>query len=204
MQTVGIALNAFLYTIMGRCTGIVFLDSTPFAVCHRKRITRHRVFDRIAERVKTPMGWFYRFKLHLIINYDDEIIAFSLTPCNMDDRKPLPSMSRRVVGDKSCLAHSRRDDSREVGIDLVNSIRRNMKPQLLCLYDKLMLRRWSIIKTINDHLKNISQIEHSRHRCAINFVVNLFTGFSAYCLRLNKPSVQHDPAEDQALPAFVS
>ena len=207
MQSMGLPLYVFLRISMGCCTGISFVDSTALAVCHNRRIGRHRVFDGFAQRGKTTMGWFYGFKLHLIINHGGELIAFALTPGNIDDRVPLPEMLRRVFGklfgDKGYLSQTLRDDLRDSGIDLITSIRRNMKPQLMPLYDKLMLRRRSIIETINDQLKNISQIEHSRHRSVNNFFVNLVAGLIAYCLRPNKPAVQLDPSEYQSLAAVV-
>ncbi|WP_430010451.1 IS982 family transposase, partial [Methylophaga lonarensis] len=150
MQSMGLPLYVFLRISMGRCTGISFIDSTPLAVCHNKRIKRHRVFDGFAERGKTSMGWFYGFKLHLMINHHGEIIAFALTPGNVDDRVPLPRMRQHVFGklfgDKGYLSQTLRDDLREVGVELITSIRRNMKPQLLPLYDKLLLKRRSIIE----------------------------------------------------------
>ena len=207
MESMGVPLYVFLRVSMGPCTGISFVDSTPLAVCHNRRIERHRVFEGFAARGKTTMGWFYGFKLHLIINHLGEIIAFDLTAGNVDDRTPIPSMIRRVFGklfgDKGYLSQPLRDDLREIGIDLITSIRRNMKPQILPLYDKLMLKRRSIIETINDQLKNISQIEHSRHRSVNNFFVNLMAGLIAYCRRPNKPSVHLDPAEYRSLAAFV-
>ncbi len=208
MQSMGLPLYVFLRLNMGCCTGISFIDSTSLAVCHNKRIKRHRVFDGFAERGKTTMGWFYGFKLHLIINHDGEIIAFTLTPGNVDDRAPLPNMIQPIFGklfaDKGYLAQPLRDELRRIGIDLITSLRRNMKPQLLPLYDKLMLKRRSIIETINDQLKNISQIEHSRHRSVNNFFVNLMAGLISYCFRLHKPSISLDPAEYQSLVASVS
>jgi hypothetical protein len=128
MQSMGVSLYVFLRISMGCCTGICFIDSTPLAVCHNKRIKRHRVFDGFAERGKTTMGWFYGFKLHLIINHDGEIIAFALTPGNSDDHAPLPNMIQhlfgKLFGDKGYLSQTLRDDLR------------NMKSQLLPLYDK--------------------------------------------------------------------
>ncbi|MEO1149150.1 MAG: IS982 family transposase [Cyanobacteria bacterium J06638_22] len=207
MQSMGLPLYIFLRVSMGRCTGISFVDSTSLAVCHNQRIQRHKVFDGFAKRGKTTMGWFYGFKLHLVINHEGEIIAFALTPGNVDDRAPLPNRIRSVFGklfgDKGYLSQPLRDELRDIGIDLITSIRRNMQPQLLPLYDKLMLKRRSIIETINDQLKNISQIEHSRHRSVNNFVVNLFAGLIAYCRRPNKPSVHLDPALYQSLVASV-
>jgi transposase len=206
MQQMGIPLYVFLRLSMGRCTGISFVDSTPLAVCHNRRIARHRVFDGWAARGKTTMGWFYGFKLHLIVNHEGEIIAFALTAGNIDDRVPVPELIQHVFGklfgDKGYLSQPLRDELRDIGIELITSIRRNMKPQLMPLYDKLMLKRRSIIETINDQLKNISQIEHSRHRSVNNFFVNLVAGLIAYCRRPYKPSVQLDPREYRSLAAI--
>jgi hypothetical protein len=106
------------------------------------------------------------------------------------------------LGDKGYLSQPLRDDLRDIGIELITSLRRNMKPQLMPLYDKLMLKRRSIIETINDQLKNISQIEHSRHRSVNNFFVNLIAGLIAYCRRPYKPSVQLDPRDYRSLAAI--
>lgn len=206
MQQMGIPLYVFLRLSMGRCTGISFVDSTPLAVCHNRRIARHRVFDGWAARGKTTMGWFYGFKLHLIVNHEGKIIAFALTAGNVDDRVPVPELIQQVFGklfgDKGYLSQPLRDELRDIGIELITSIRRNMKPQLMPLHDKLMLKRRSIIETINDQLKNISQIEHSRHRSVNNFFVNLVAGLIAYCRRPNKPSVQLNPKEYRSLAAL--
>jgi len=197
MQRVGVPLFVYLQLCMGRCTGISFVDSTPLRVCHNRRIGRHRVFAGWAARGKTTMGWFYGFKLHLVVNEQGELIGVRLTPGNVDDRQPVPGLAKRLfgklLGDKGYLSASLRDDLREQGVELITSLRRNMKPQLLPLQDKLWLRCRSIIETINDQLKNISQIEHSRHRSVDNFFVNLIAGLIAYCRRGKKPSVQLDP-----------
>jgi hypothetical protein len=207
MEQMGIPLYGFLRVSMGRCTGISFVDSTPLAVCHNRRIARHRVFDGWAARGKTTMGWFYGFKLHLIINHEGEIIAFALSAGNVDDRVPVPQLILHVFGklfgDKGYLSQPLRDELRHIGIELITSLRRNMKPQLMPLYDKLMLKRRSIIETINDQLKNISQIEHSRHRRVNNFFVNLVAGLIAYCRRPYKPSLQLDPKDYRSLAALI-
>jgi transposase len=160
---VGVLLYVFLTINLGHCTGISFVDSTPLAVCHNRRIARHRVFDGFAQRGKTSMGWFYGFKVHLVVNDLGEIIAFDLTPGNVDDRTPLPKLTRRVFGklfgDKGYLAQPLRDELRAVGVDLITSIRRNMKPQLLPLYDKLLLKRRSICEMFFNWSLMVSMIE---------------------------------------------
>ena len=199
MPQMGMPLYVFLCLSIGRCTGISFVDSTPLAVCHNRRIARHRVFDGWAARGKTTMGWFYGFKLHLIVNHAGEIIAFTLTAGNVDDRAPIPELIQHVFGklfgDKGYLSQPLRDELRDIGIELITSIRRNMTPQLMPLYDKLMLKRRSIIETINDQLKHISQIEHSRHRSFKNFFVNLLAGLIAYTHQPKKPALKFDPHE---------
>ena len=70
--------------------------------------------------------------------------------------------------------------------------RRNMKNKLMRRHDKLLSRKRSIIETINDQLKNISQIEHSRHRSPVNFCVNVLCGLIAYCHQPKKPNLHLD------------
>ena len=140
------------------------------------------------------MGWFYGFKLHLIVNERGELLSVKLTEGNVDDRKPLPDMCQSIIGkifgDKGYISQALHDELLENNLELITSIRKNMKPRLLTLIDKLLLRKRSVIETINDQLKNISQIEHSRHRSPINFAVNLLAGLIAYCKQPKKPSIK--------------
>ena len=142
------------------------------------------------------MDWFYGFKLHLVVNDRGEILDFRLTSGKEHDTTPLLDLAKRLFGklfgDKGYLSQSLRDTLWEQGVQLVTSIRKNMKPQLMELADKLLLRKRSIIETINDQLKNISQIEHSRHRSIDNFFVNLMAGLIAYSRRPQKPAIQGD------------
>ena len=203
MKRVGIPLWVYLRLSMGVCTGISFVDSTSLTVCHNRRIERHRVFDGWAQRGKTTMGWFFGFKLHLVINDVGELIAVHLTPGNVDDRRPLPTLFKRlfgkVFGDKGYLSQDLKDQFREQGIDLVTAIRQNMTPQLMALKDKLLLQRRFIIETVIGRLKHGCQIDHSRHRCMDNFMVNLLAGLIAYCKFDHKPTVQLASHEYQAL-----
>ncbi len=93
-----VPLTIYLLTQRGQCTGISFIDSTPISVCHNRRIRQHKVFNGLAARGKTSMGWFYGFKLHLVINEYGEILAFQLTPGNVDDRKPVPTLTKGLFG----------------------------------------------------------------------------------------------------------
>ena len=74
-----IPLCAYLVNCYGPGTGVSFIDSTPIAVCHNRRIASHRVFAGIAQRGKTSVGWFFGFKLHLVVNDRGELLACQLT-----------------------------------------------------------------------------------------------------------------------------
>lgn len=196
MSEIGLLLFAYLRSCLGRCSGISFVDSTSLAVCHNRRIQRHQVFDGFAQRGKSTMGWFFGFKLHLVVNDSGELLDVALTAGNVDDRQPIPDLVKHIFGklfgDKGYLSKPLREQLREQGVDLITTLRSNMKPQIMKLNDRLMLRKRSIIETINDQLKNISQIEHTRHRSVNNFVVNLIAGLIAYCHQPNKPAIQFD------------
>lgn len=206
MPNVLLALCAYLQSRYGDTTGIAFVDSTAISVCHNKRIERNKVFAGWAERGKTSMGWFYGFKLHLIVNELGELLAVQLTPGNMDDRKPLEQMTQKLYGklfgDKGYISQSLFETLFQRGLELITPIRKNMKNQLMHLTDKILLRKRSIIETINDQLKNISQIEHTRHRSQLNFAVNLMAGLIAYTHQPKKPSINlSDKLE--ALPVLI-
>jgi hypothetical protein len=198
-----IPLMVYLHNRKGNCTGISFVDSTPIKVCHNRRIKRHKVFAGLAARGKSSMGWFFGFKLHLVVNDQGELLAFQLTPGNVDDRKPVPSMSKNLFGklfaDRGYISQTLFQQLYDEGVVLITSIRKNMKNRLMLLEDKLMLRKRAIIETINDQLKNISQIEHSRHRSFANFIVNLLSGLIAYSFQTKKPSIRSSNPQIQPL-----
>lgn len=194
MPTIVVPLCAYLQTCFGTCTGISFIDSTALAVCHNRRIRQHKVFAGIAKRGKTSLGWFYGFKVPLVVNDRGELLGVQLTTGNTDDRKPVPALARRLYGklfgDKGYLSQALfRQLLSELGVQLITHRKRKMANQFVPLADKLLLRKRAIIESIFDQLKNISQIEHTRHRSPVNFVVNLLAGLVAYCHQPKKPSL---------------
>ena len=188
-------LYAFLTTIFGTSNGVNFIDSSPIRVCHMNRSSSHKVFKGIAKKGRSSIGWFFGFKIHLIINDRGEILSFVMTPGNVDDRAPVSQLVRnnvfgKLFGDRGFISAELFKKLLDKGIELITRLRSNMKNQLISLYDKLMLRKRCLIESVIDQLKNISQIEHSRHRSVKNFVVNLLGGLVAYSLREKKPSIQ--------------
>ena len=152
------------YARKGTCTGISFIDSTVLRVCHNKRIKRNKVFKGVAEVGKSTMGWFFGFKLHLIINDKGEILSFYLTKGNTDDRdvKTITEMTMEIFG-------------------------------------KLFGDKGYISKALSDllfgNLKNICQVEHTRHRSISGFLLNIMGAIAAYSFFPKKPSIKNDVKE---------
>jgi len=191
MPRCALAMAALFELIKGECSGLSIADSTPITVCHNLRIRSHRVFDGMAARGKSSTGWFFGFKLHLVINHVGELLRAKVTPGNVDDRKPLRDFAAGLFGklyaDKGYIAKWLTDFLATCGIDFVTKVRRNMKPVARSDFDKAVLKQRSLVETVIDELKNLCQIEHTRHRSPINFTVNLLAGLVAYCLMPNKP-----------------
>jgi len=95
-----------------------------------------------------------------------------------------------MYGDKGYVGRSLSEMLFDNGIHFITGIRKNMKNQLMGLHDKIMLRKRTIIETINDQLKNIYMIEHSRHRSFHNFLNNILNGIIAYSFLPKKPAIK--------------
>ncbi|MEH2175132.1 MAG: IS982 family transposase [Nostoc sp.] len=200
-------LCCFLHTITGEITGISFIDSTPINVCHNCRAHAHKVFKGLVKWGKNSVGWHNGSKLHLIINDQGELLAFKLTPANVDDRKPVPEMTQDLIGklfgDRGYVSQKLFEELYERGLELITKSKKNMKNRLVKLIDKILLRKRAVIESVNDHLKNMCQIEHSRHRSVFNFLVNLMAGLAAYTYLPKKPSIDIYPKGLPALPPAV-
>jgi hypothetical protein len=194
-----IPLAAYLQTRRGRCTGISFVDSTKIAVCENLRIPAHKQFAELARRGFTSTGWFYGFKLHLVVSECGELLNWFITPGNTDDRRPVPILARKLwgklFGDKGYVSNPLKLLLDEQGVVFITKAKKNMKQQQISATDKILLRKRAIIETVFDQLKNISQIEHTRHRSFWNFLVNIIAGLTAYCWREKKPMLNYNVRE---------
>lgn len=209
MQQNLMGMTLFLKTCcLGNCTGISFVDSTPIRVCKSKRIRNNKVFKGIATTGKSTMGWFHGFKLHIIINDKGEILNFTITQANVDDRTPLKKKNfldkiyGKLFADKGYIGKELMQMLFVDGLHLITHIKNNMKNSLMTISDKIMLRKRSVIETVNDELKNICQVEHSRHRSFTNFLSNIIAGLIAYSFLPKKPSIKYQTINSNQLNAF--
>jgi len=192
-------MTIFLQTCcLGKCSGISFLDSTVIKACHYKREKQNKVFKGVAAKGRGTMGWFYGFKLHIVINERGEIIDFLITQGNVDDRQPLKDKTfhdkvfGKIFADRGYIGKDLFEKLFIDGIHLITKIKKNMKNALVHIYDKILLRKRAVVESVNDILKNQCQIEHTRHRSFDNFISNLVSGLIAYSFYPTKPNINID------------
>ena len=145
------------YCQQSQDTGISYIDSTSIAVCHPKRISRNKVFKGIGALGKSTKGWFFGFKLHLVTNEKGEIQGVKITKGNTDDRSPVQGITKRLTGllfgDKGYIKQELFEVLHKRNLKLVAGIRKGMKNKLLPIFEKILLRKRSIIETVFSTLK---------------------------------------------------
>ena len=191
-------LTVFLLSRMGRRTGIYYIDSTPLAVCHNRRIGRHKVFADLAARGKSSIGWFFGFKLHLVFNHERQIVALKLTPGNVNDTTPVPDLTQDLIGklfdDKGYVGKELARRLLRRGLALMTRVRRNMKRLPVSFLDKALLNGRNIVETIIGHIKEFSSLRLPKHRPAFNAFTHVVAAIVAY---------QIDPLPPMPIRAFV-
>src|ERR671921_472821 len=188
-----VPLVFFLHSHLGTKTGLYYIDSTALPVCDNHRINRHKVFAGLAQRGKTSMGWFFGFKLHLVFNTDNEIVALKLTPGNVHDTTPVPALTRvltgKLFGDKGSIGQKLAEDL--LRLTLFTRVRRNMKSLPISLQDKALLNARNMADI--GHIKEFSSLNLSRHRSVINAFVHIIAAITAYQINPFKPKRNLEP-----------
>jgi len=191
-----VPLSSYFKTLTSADSNICFIDSTSIKVCHNLRIPRHKTFAGVAKRGRGTMGWYYGFKLHLIINHRGEIVAAKVTPANKHDTAPVDELTQSLTGtlygDKGYISNKLEQSLSERGLKFVTNVRSNMKAKAISAWDKAMLSKRFIIETVNDQLKNICQLEHSRHRSLHGLILTVLGALIAYSHKEKKPSITVD------------
>jgi hypothetical protein len=188
-------LVVLLHHLLKECTGLSFVDATSIVVCQNYRIYSHKVFQGIAARGKTTKGWFFGFKLHLIIDTDGNLVKLSFSSGNKDDRKGLESMISgifgKVFGDRGYISQELFTDLYSQGIQLITRVKKNMKNMLMPIMDKIMLLKRALIESVIGKLKFLNKLEHSRHRSVTNAFSHMISCLINYQLQDHKPSIKN-------------
>ena len=172
-----------------------YIDATALRVSHNKRTNSHKVFKGIAAVGKSTMGWFYGFKLHLVIDLRGNIINAKLTKGNCDDRSPVEDLIQEfqgvIYGDKGYISQSLFSRLWKKGVKLVTGVKANMKNKFMILKEKMLLRKRSLIESVFSVLKR-NGLEHSRHRSVHGFVLHILGSLISYQLNRQKPEISDD------------
>lgn len=188
-------LCLMMHFLRGEETGVYFIDSTTMPVCHNRRIARNKVFKGLAERGKSTMGWFFGFKLHMVINHKGQIMAIKVSKGNADDRKFVRNLTSDLSGllaaDKGYISKELFKELYARGLKILTGIRKTMKNILLPLHEKIILRKRFLVETCFDILKNVFNLSHSRHRSPANFVVNTLSAIACFQLSQNPKSLRN-------------
>jgi len=186
-----VPLTMYFASKSGKKTGLYYVDSTALAVCNNKRIGRHKVFEGLAARGKTSMGWFFGFKLHLVFNHVNEIVAVKLTPGNVSDAVPVPSLVKgltgKLFGDKGYIGKKLADMLLRQGLALMTRVRKNMKSLPMTIEDKMLLNARNMAETIIGHIKAFSSLNIPKHRSITNAFIHTIAAITAYQLNPIQP-----------------
>lgn len=184
----------YLQNKKGKQTGVYYIDSCPIKVCHNKRIQKHRVYKGLATRGHHSMGWFYGFKLHIIINDEGDLMDIYFTQGNKHDRIGLEKMGKNLegilCGDKGYLGKDLHEEFAQKKLKVITKVRRNMKQKKLNKQEKYYLRRRGIVETVIGLLKNFYQLENYRLRSVWNLFTTTLSCLLAYILKPFKPLVK--------------
>ena len=185
-------LTAYVLSKAGETTHLYYIDSTKLVVCHNRRIAGHKVFKGIAQRGYSSMGYFFGFKLHLVINHQGEVVSFCLTRGNESDLNVVAKLTKGLTGllagDKGYVSQKLAKELASQGLKLITKLKKNMKKKIRTAFEKFFLSQRNLVETVIEQLKSICHIEHSRHRSPLNFLVNLVGGLAAYAVKPRKPA----------------
>jgi hypothetical protein len=206
IKEVSLLAALYLQYRQAKFDGMGYIDSTPLKVSHPKRTNSHKVFKFVAKIGKSSMGWFYGFKLHVICDFSGNIVKCGITQgCTNDlkfGKEMLKDLKGKIFADKGYINKKIFLDLLDKGLILVTGVKKNMKNRLLDIWDKILLKKRSLIESVFNVMKNTLHLEHSRHRSVVNAGVYYLTTLIAYCWKPNKPHIKFNKQEIQLLQAI--
>jgi len=200
-----IPLLSFLLHICRKSkrTGLYYIDSTYMEVCRNQRIYRHKTFKNIAKRGKTSVGWFFGFKLHIVINQMGEILNLNVTKGNISDSKAAKSIAQNLIGklfgDKGYLGQELKNDLLKNGLELFTRVRKNMKQKFISRINQFLLSKRGVVETVIGQFKTRYNMISTRYRTPANYFMNIISAVTAYQLNPRKPRININQIDNENL-----
>ncbi len=199
-------IHAMLCYLTGKMQSsheVSYIDSTSLKVCHIKRAYNHKTFKGFAEKSYTSVGWFYGFKLHLVIDAYGNIVDFCLSKGNKHDTICLDKLNKNIkgllFGDKGYISQKKAKKLELLGIKLITKTRRNMKSKHLSKEERALLRCRGVIETVIGQLKEAHHIENTKIRTFEGWIMNILGALTAYQIKPFKPSAKPIINQDTSL-----
>jgi len=196
MQQALFPLSVFCKTYLKKQESkITFIDSTCMQVCHNARIPSNKVFKGCAKRGKTSIGWFYGFKLHIIIDRKGNLLNFAFSKGNVPDNNLkivedlTNGISGRMFGDKGYISSKLFKMLYKKGITIITKLKSNMQNKLMNIYDKFILTKRPVVESSINIIKTYFDLCSSRSRSISNFFVQALSSIAAYIFKPQKPSI---------------
>jgi hypothetical protein len=180
---------------IGKPTGIYYSDSKKLPVCDNRRIHQNRVFRDMADRGKSSTGWFFGFKVFIVVNQFGQLMKCGINKASKADNnfdwmmQLFEGFKGLMFTDKGFISSAAFEKLYQKGLKLITGIRSNMKNKLMNWNEKLLHKKRGMIEAVNDILMTVCDIDHTRHRSPFNFFVNLFSGLIAYTFFDKVPSI---------------
>jgi len=188
-------LDLFLKSRLDRTQKTYFIDATSLAVCHPIRAKKNKVFPKEASLgYSTINGYFFGFKLHLIINHRGEIANYALSSAKHHDSKFMVQLSEglegKLCGDKAYISNSMRQKLAQQNLKVLTYVRKGMRYQnVFHGLEKYLMRKRNLVESAFNKLKNVLQIQTNRSRSVCGFMAHCLAALLAYTFDNKKPAI---------------
>lgn len=165
---------------------IKLIDSFPLPVVKNKRIFNYKASEQAA-RGKSSIGWYFGYKLHLVVDHEGIVLGLKLTPANVsdvDEKVVLPMMeglSGILIGDGGYQSSSLREKLEGMGVTLMNPPRRTMK-KLMTKLQHILMKTRQLVETTGGRMKHRMSMVSSLPRSFDGYMWRYMTSVLAYIL----------------------
>jgi transposase len=187
-KLVGYAL-VFLEAVRKYCkqgVNLQFADASALPVCKIKREFTHKVAKGLASKSKGTMGWYYGFKLHLVVDKDGLILAWRITTATVDDRKVLAlvwhELTSMIVADAGYLGSNWQEAAADLHLILLTGIKKIMR-KLMIRWQHALLKARQIVETVFSVVKFRLGMDSTLPRSAMGYFAHYVWCLLAYQLR---------------------